>query len=1687
MNPQGSEEQQEKKASEVSQSKPNAVDDNLLARTERTTVLHVLDNDTDTGGGILSIKSVSPVSVPDGADIEVSPDGQTVKLYLPKSVDRVKFTYVVSDGQVEDQASVTVTDAGDAETAPYLRTGGGETQYSTPSFGNLSIPVVTDWRDREGDPVTVLSASGEQDAAIPVTAGGQIDFTAEDTAQDVVRTLNYVVSDGAEGKSVKASVKVKVLGGKSTTTISPIAEPDVARGEVGKPISVFPLLNDVAGADPRNLNAKLTLNAPVAQKANVEVTTDQASGRVTVVASREGPYFLEYSVAFGNAAAAKGTIRVDALASGAGDPVAMPDQASVRGQAPVVVDVLGNDYDPSGNLLTVQSATAVQPDQLQVEVISGRWLRILPQAESLSPNPQAVHYTISNGSQTATGDVLVTQLAEISQDAALARADAAVVRAGDSVLIPVLANDTSLSGQSLRLVTDGLGTGHDGQLSVVDPAKSADADQGDTGQAFVRGDQVRYVAPASVDGARQVVISYTVVTSSGDTAESQVVVTINPEPTADSPDQAPVGGTVEMRVVSGSRVKISVPTSGQDPDGDSVTVAGIASAPTLGRIVGISQNSLTYEAYPTAGLVGTDTFTYVVADKYGRTGQGSVRVGVTEPGQTQAPVAIDDQITAAPGAQVQVNVAANDYISRDDDVTVASLSKLNQPLPGGVSLVAESGPIQATAPGLADQPVLLNYALTGNGGTGPVATVKITSKERFNNPPTVADQSAEVDGNVGKANLLAGAGDVDGKVTDLKVSLLATVTGATLVGGDLSVPLTDHAQVIPFQVSDAGGAVSAAVVFVPAAGVGAPKLKSGGSIQLAANTTASFAIGDFVESPRGKVVRIASASIASSPTDYLDAKVDDGGRFTLTSKTDYVGPASVTVEVMDAQSQTDEGVLTATVTIPVQIGDQTPVLRCPSDPQSIVQGGEIKNLDITTLCHVWSPDPDSLNGLTYTATWEKPIDQVTATGGEHKVKLQAAGGAVENATGTLTIGIAGTAAKTATLQVTVTPASAPGMRSVKFSDIKAGTPVSVQVALNSPLLDFQTKVVKLDKVSGGEATATSDAGTATITPGAETSGVLVYRVTATDLASDPGRETRWTTGTITLVVYSRPGAPGAPVAGAAVQSHAAKLSWTKGPANGAEIDSYEVKIASGPGAGQVTTCRSTPCQIKGLANGKAFTFQVRAHNKADWSDWGPVSAQITPDTPPGAPAWVKVVNPENGFVLVTWGSISNDGSPITTIHVTVNGVDHTTGAGASSLKVSTPSNNEAYYFSVYAENSYKPGPAATARGQSSGKPAGLSVAAPNPGALVGATTNVSVGWSLGTPEGPNPVTYTVTRNDGKQICTKTNSATSNSCTDDTVRFDGTSYSYRVSAANATGGAAHSSAATSPTWKATGTPDAWGAWSAAPTGVDGQVKLTYTVPASRGDRSTVTISGAGGTTSLGTANVAGQAKTSTVTGLSDGTSYTMRLKVCNEANRCTTSASHAATPFGNLVSPRITSKSASGKTISAKATANGNGANATLTLKIGGTVVDTATGKGALSVSGSHTMGAYSTTYSVEAILKTSATTPGRSSPDSVTTTVKTDAAPIVRTVEVSWRDVLNHEVLHVVVRTAGFSGSYNCTTHTNGKGYFTNGSGGGTTKAYSGNATDTDSWVIGLNDRETERATFYMVCDGVRSNTLQIN
>ena len=73
----------------------------------------------------------------------------------------------------------------------------------------------------------------------------------------------------------------------------------------------------------------------------------------------EIPVIADMDAGYGNAPLDQGTIRVDVKPrpKRVDEPIAMPDTLTLYGQAPGIVDVLANDLDPAGGLLTVQRAT----------------------------------------------------------------------------------------------------------------------------------------------------------------------------------------------------------------------------------------------------------------------------------------------------------------------------------------------------------------------------------------------------------------------------------------------------------------------------------------------------------------------------------------------------------------------------------------------------------------------------------------------------------------------------------------------------------------------------------------------------------------------------------------------------------------------------------------------------------------------------------------------------------------------------------------------------------------------------------------------------------------------------------------------------------------------------------------------------------------------------------------------------------------------------------------------------------------------------------------------------------------------------------------------------------------------------------------------------------------------------------
>src|SRR5690606_5397873 len=128
---------------------------------------------------------------------------------------------------------------------------------------------------------------------------------------------------------------------------------------------------------------------------------------------------------------------------------------------------------------------------------------------------------------------------------------------------------------------------------------------------------------------------------------------------------------LEARALAGSTIRIPVPLAGLDTDGDRVTLRGLDTAPTKGRVIAVGPSWIDYEANATS--TGTDAFRYRVVDSLGAQATASVTVGIAPASDTNlAPVAVDDVVYVRPERLVAVPVLLNDVDPEGDQVRLVA-------------------------------------------------------------------------------------------------------------------------------------------------------------------------------------------------------------------------------------------------------------------------------------------------------------------------------------------------------------------------------------------------------------------------------------------------------------------------------------------------------------------------------------------------------------------------------------------------------------------------------------------------------------------------------------------------------------------------------------------------------------------------------------------------------------------------------------------------------------------------------------------------------------------------------------------------------------------------------------------------------------------------------------------------------
>ena len=451
---------------------------------------------------------------------------------------------------------------------------------------------------------------------------------------------------------------------------------------------------------------------------------------------------------------------------------------------------------------------------------------------------------------------------------------------------------------------------------------------------------------------------------------------------------------------------------------------------------------------------------------------------------------------------------------------------------------------------------------------------------------------------------------------------------------------------------------------------------------------------------------------------------------------------------------------------------------------------------------------------------------------------------------------------------------------------------------------------------GGTSVSGSSATSATIT-GLSGDQTYTFTVTATNAsgASSPSNASNW---------VQVPGVPNAPTLASAVANANGSVSvnWTDPSNNGSAITGYTVNPSpscSTCSGTSVSGAAATATTITGLTGGSSYTFTVTATNDVGTSTSSASSNSVTIPSVPGTPTGVTAT-PGNTQATVTWTAPSNGGSAITAYVITpyLNGTTAQTAQTFTSTNttqaVTGLTNGNAYTFKVAAINAVGTGNQSSS--SNSVTPAHVP-GAPTIGTATAGNASATVTWTAPASNGGSAISgYTVTPYIGGVA--QTTQTFNSAATTETVTglTNGTAYTFTVVAINAVGPSAQSGYSNSVTpVTVPGAPTIGTA-----TGGNASAVVTWTDPSSNGG-ATITsyvvtpyIGGAAQTAQ----SFSSSATSGTVTGLTNGTTYTFTVAAINSAGESAQSAaSNSVTPVTTPGAPTI-------------GTATGGNASATVT-------------------------------------------------------------------------------------------------------------------------------------------------------------
>jgi hypothetical protein len=1251
---------------------PTAIDDDYGIRPGRTTILSVLDNDTDPDGDVLVISAYDKVADTTGT-LDLIDGGRALQ-FTPKEgfVGTISFSYTVEDGRggtAQARVTARVVPEGSNQLPVSIR----ESGISVEANQTLSYNVLTNWKDPDGDDLYLISASPKSGDLVRFTPDGFITFTHQ-TSELGKKEVTFQVSDG-RGQPVQGTLTVDV---QPTGSLDPIGTPDFASTFTGEATVIEPLTNDLSPS-----GAQLSLTGMEDATGGAVASFNSERGTITFSSAKPGIFYLKYTLAAGEKSSV-GLVRIDVRAKPAEDklpPIAVKDTAYLRGDQPVRVSVLDNDVSPSGRVLAVQSVdvpAALKAKGLVVELLANTVVRVT--------SPQALTgqvdftYTISDGLKTATAGVTVVPVPALTKhQPPVAANDVAKVRAGDIITVDVLKNDFHPDDAPMTV---------DKKL-VTQPAD---------GLAFVNANTLRYQAPTKPGEYR---VDYRVLDPFGESATATVTFTVTPP--SEKGNRDPIPGPVVARVLAGEPVRVDIPLNGIDPDGDSAQLLGFPSSPSLGSVIESGPDYFIYQSSKAAA--GTDQFTYQVYDAYGATGDGDVKIAVIpQPDTLQPPTAVPDNLSIRPGRTAQADLLANDSDPQGAKIKVSD--KLVD-VPKGIDAKVVDGQYLVVKAPNSEQSFSVRYELTNNRGGSVMsyALVKVTPDAPLL-PPVASDYAVKTKDIAGKKStnielFPTSAYNPSGLTNDLKVSFegpYAKSAENLSTPGKVRVTPGKTRQAIAYRVTNERDHLSAvAFILVPAAVTDAyddpPIIDPALPTQyVSMNSTREWKLKDILKVPSGRDAWITSEKSVSSLQSNGEKNYVDKNTLKFTPAKDYRGPASINFSVTDGASLNDPKGNKNNLRLNIVVGD--PEFRdTPPEfttPEAPVEVGESTTIDLRkSTAH---PNPKILQEVTYSDISSDDARIKPSLNGS-ELTITTPRNTPKGTTATLKVTLRWDKFTVpGTIKVTVVGSSKPLAVAVSDAyEAKRGDPATVAHPLGNDSNPFQSTGEPLTIVdaqvqnTGEPATISFTSTSVKIAPSSTLkSGVIEIVYTVEDATEDKDRRVN---GTITLTVSDVPDQVQKPQrsGGSAVGGDGtATFTWQPPATNGKPITGYHLTLSPATVSipSNCTTASAVSCTFTGLSNGTPYTITVAAENMRGRGEASPSSDPITPYGTPEQPrptlssqskwapatltwTWPKVAG-TGGNTTYSWRtSNGKTGSGVDMTSATISGV----GAGNYSITV----------------------------------------------------------------------------------------------------------------------------------------------------------------------------------------------------------------------------------------------------------------------------------------------------------------------------------------------------------------------------------------------------------------------------------